>query len=244
MNFTLFDAKYFRISIDTQALFWDAVKVFGKSLILLGLAFKNLVGAEQHLASGSLFHTSDWRRPGSTLPSDHELQCFPALLWWWALFPLIFSDTAFPSLSLFTCMCLSVCCQILEGPSTDLRNSLSFVYVILQTLDAVVSHTLSWGLSRALCTQGVHWVPPGLLVPTHGLETLTAMSWGDCRAGLVYVPPVRIAVLYHLVSRALKTVWCILFGFYDGFRWNDKSGLYFFSSIGSRTCRWTSLYFF
>lgn len=50
VNFTLFDAEYFRISIDTQALFWDAVKVLGKSLIFLGLAFKNLVGAEQHLA--------------------------------------------------------------------------------------------------------------------------------------------------------------------------------------------------
>ena len=34
----------------------DAVKLLGKSLIVLALAFKNLVETEQHLVSGELFH--------------------------------------------------------------------------------------------------------------------------------------------------------------------------------------------
>ena len=80
-----FGAEYFSTSKYSWALSGDAVKLLGKSLIVLGLAFKNLVETEQHLVSGELFHIMIKTWLWVPYPMTHTLWCVPALLWGQAL---------------------------------------------------------------------------------------------------------------------------------------------------------------
>ena len=86
-----FGAGYFSTSKYSWALFWDAVKLLGKCLIVYGLAFKNLVETEQLLVSGKLFHITDktWHWvPYPMTPHIMMLSClavgtgtFPGPVW-------------------------------------------------------------------------------------------------------------------------------------------------------------------